>query len=348
MWEAPQELAVLPARLPRRGARGRSLRRDRAACSGRRAVRPGTTTSRPRGSSADGLLRPALPDEASCSPRTTTVGCAISGSRCSIRSASAERAVASSAPTPKTASSRAASASSDSGSRAASRSPPRSWWRAPRRSRIDGRADQHHRSHPLRQTHGELGDDLAAHRVRHERWTLEPGRVQPAGERGGELGNAERRARPLATPVPRQVGCEHGEGRGERLREREHVACPRRRTRARARRALLPRPRACGRAVRLPRTTGSQSTRTQRLGQPDMARRQRPVRPSGSRSRSRRIPPCRPIYNGADGVARAHRLSPRLLRRRRAGGRDGRARARDLRAAHLRPQADRPQRARRP
>ena len=44
---------------------------------------------------------------------------------------------------------------------------------------VDGRADEHHRSHPLRQMHGELGDDLTAHRVRDERWTPEPGRVQP-------------------------------------------------------------------------------------------------------------------------------------------------------------------------
>ena len=89
--------------------------------------------------------------------------------------------------------------------------------------RIDSRADQHQRSNTVRPTHGELRDDLATHRVRHERGTLEAGGVQPAGEGGGELGNAERRGRPLAPPVPGQVRCEHCEGRGERLREREHV-----------------------------------------------------------------------------------------------------------------------------
>ena len=89
--------------------------------------------------------------------------------------------------------------------------------------RIDSRADEHQRSNTFRPAHGELRDDLAAHRVRHERGTLEAGGVQPAREGGGEVGNAERRGRPLTAPVPGQVRCEYGEGRGERLREREHV-----------------------------------------------------------------------------------------------------------------------------
>ncbi len=48
------------------------------------------------------------------------------------------------------------------------------------------------------------------------------------------------------------------------------------------------------------------------------------------------------------GVARPPRVSARLLRRGRAGGRDGRARARALRPARLRAQADRAQHPRRP
>jgi hypothetical protein len=89
--------------------------------------------------------------------------------------------------------------------------------------RIDRRPDEHQWSHAAGQVHGELGDDLAAHRVRHERWTLETGRVEASGERGGKIRDTEWGAGPLTTPIARQVRCEHGEGRRERLREREHV-----------------------------------------------------------------------------------------------------------------------------
>src|SRR5206468_493193 len=89
--------------------------------------------------------------------------------------------------------------------------------------RIDRRTDEHHRPHAPRQAHGELGDDLTAHRVRHEGWALESGGVQPPGERSGKIRNAERGAGMLTAPVPGQVRCEHREGGGEQLREREHV-----------------------------------------------------------------------------------------------------------------------------
>jgi len=90
--------------------------------------------------------------------------------------------------------------------------------------RIDRRTDEHHRPHAPRQAHGEFGDDLTAHRVCQERRALEAGRVQPPGKRGSKIRDAQWGARPLATPVARQVRYEHGEGGGERLREREHVA----------------------------------------------------------------------------------------------------------------------------
>lgn len=89
--------------------------------------------------------------------------------------------------------------------------------------RIDRRTDEHHRPHAPRQAHGEFGEDLTAHRVRQKRRAPESGRVQPPGDRGGKIGNAQRGARPLTTPVAGQVRCEHGEGEGERLGEREHV-----------------------------------------------------------------------------------------------------------------------------
>ena len=89
--------------------------------------------------------------------------------------------------------------------------------------RIDRRTDEDHRSHAPWQAHGELRDDLAAHRIRHERRAPNSGRVQPAGERDGKICDAERRGRPLTTPVPGQIRCEHREGGGERPCEREHV-----------------------------------------------------------------------------------------------------------------------------
>jgi hypothetical protein len=51
--------------------------------------------------------------------------------------------------------------------------------------RIDRRTDEHHRPHAPRQAHGELRDDLTAHRVRQEGRALQAGRVQPPGERAG-------------------------------------------------------------------------------------------------------------------------------------------------------------------
>jgi hypothetical protein len=89
--------------------------------------------------------------------------------------------------------------------------------------RIHRRTDEHQRSGPIRPACCELRNDLAAHRVRHERGTLEPGRVEPVRESVSELGDAERRRRPLTAPAPGQVRDEYGEGRRERLRQREHV-----------------------------------------------------------------------------------------------------------------------------
>src|SRR5439155_25277879 len=76
--------------------------------------------------------------------------------------------------------------------------------------RVNRWTDQYERPHPAREAHGELGDDLAAHRVRHERGALEPGCVQPPGERGCEVRDAKWARRPLAAPVPGEVRREHG------------------------------------------------------------------------------------------------------------------------------------------
>jgi hypothetical protein len=75
--------------------------------------------------------------------------------------------------------------------------------------RIDCRTAEHHRPDAPRLMHGQLGNDLTAHRIRHERRAPESGRVQPSGERNGKVCDAERRARPLTTPVPGQVRCKH-------------------------------------------------------------------------------------------------------------------------------------------
>ena len=89
--------------------------------------------------------------------------------------------------------------------------------------RIDGRADQRQRPRTVGELEGKLGDDLAAHRVGDERRPLELERVQAAGERLRQTADAERRGWLLAAAAPGQLGDEHREPAGERLREREHV-----------------------------------------------------------------------------------------------------------------------------
>ena len=70
--------------------------------------------------------------------------------------------------------------------------------------------------------------------------------------------------------------------------------------------------------------------------------------PSGGLSRFLRSPLARcPPIDLPRGAQGASRVAARLLRRCRAGGRDGRSGARALRPARLRAQADRPQPARR-
>ena len=184
------------------------------------------------------------------------------------------------------------------------------------------------------------------------------GRSRPAassqsGERGGEAGNAERRGRPLTAPVPGQVRCEHREGGGERLREREHVRA----------RDAVPVQEHDGRS--LPdhaRMELSPETSNDRLSISIVPT--RPAVAAAATSSQTGDAGSRAVYcigSGSwgsfasmflcidrNGKTRDHRLSPRLLRRSRACGRDRRTRARDLRAARLRPQTDRPQHPCRP
>ena len=92
-------------------------------------------------------------------------------------------------------------------------------------ARVDRWADQHHRADPLRSPHGQLGDDLAAHRVGNKRWPLQPDRVQPGPERIGEVTDPEWwRDRLLALSVTREVGREYRAAGGEDPRQRQHVA----------------------------------------------------------------------------------------------------------------------------
>ena len=90
---------------------------------------PGTTTRRPRGSSAAACSAHSRLTRPSFSPRTTMVGCSIAGRRSSIRSARTERARVRSWPR-LPAHSRPASATSSAGSCAESRIAPKIWWRA--------------------------------------------------------------------------------------------------------------------------------------------------------------------------------------------------------------------------
>jgi hypothetical protein len=89
---------------------------------------------------------------------------------------------------------------------------------------IDCGSNEHESSHTFRPANSEGGDDLAAERVRNQRGTLEPERIQPISERVCQTADLERRARLLAPPVPGQVGHEDGETPGERPCQREHVA----------------------------------------------------------------------------------------------------------------------------
>jgi len=71
--------------------------------------------------------------------------------------------------------------------------------------RVDGRAGEHHRADPVRRAHGELGDDLTAHRVGDERRTLEPDLVEPGKERVRVPADPEGRGRTVAPPVAGKV-----------------------------------------------------------------------------------------------------------------------------------------------
>ena len=81
--------------------------------------------------------------------------------------------------------------------------------------RIDRRTDEHDRADAFRPAHGELRDDLTAHRVRHERRTPKPGGIQARRECGRKICDAERAGWLLTAPESGQVRHEDGEGRDE-------------------------------------------------------------------------------------------------------------------------------------
>ena len=68
---------------------------------------------------------------------------------------------------------------------------------------IHRRPDQHHRPDQARPPNGELGHDLAAHRIGHEQWRFHVARLEPAAERVGHLPDAERPARLTAPSLAR-------------------------------------------------------------------------------------------------------------------------------------------------
>jgi hypothetical protein len=89
--------------------------------------------------------------------------------------------------------------------------------------RVDRRAGEHERADAIGLAHGELGHDLAAHRVRHERRPLEPDLVEPPAQRIGVLGDAVADRRPLAAAVSGQVGNVGGEALREDLGQGQQI-----------------------------------------------------------------------------------------------------------------------------
>jgi hypothetical protein len=89
--------------------------------------------------------------------------------------------------------------------------------------RVDRRPDEHHRVHPLGPSRRELGDDLAPHRVRDERGSLEADGVEPAAERLGVVTDDGRHGRLTAAAVARKVGHVRRALGGEDRRERQQV-----------------------------------------------------------------------------------------------------------------------------
>jgi hypothetical protein len=70
---------------------------------------------------------------------------------------------------------------------------------------IHGRPDEHHRPDLLGPADGELGQDLAAHRVRDEGRTDQFVRFDPGAERVCMLAEADRAAQLFAFALARQV-----------------------------------------------------------------------------------------------------------------------------------------------
>ena len=93
---------------------------------------------------------------------------------------------------------------------------------APRR--VDGRPGEHHRADALRPSHGELGDDLTAHRVGNERRALEPDLVEPGEQRVGVLADPGRGGRTLAPPVAGEVRDVHRTVDGEGTAQGNEIA----------------------------------------------------------------------------------------------------------------------------
>ncbi len=89
--------------------------------------------------------------------------------------------------------------------------------------RVDRRAGEHERADAIGLPHCELGDDLAAHRIGHERRPLKPDLVEPAAQRIGVLGDPVRDRRPLAAAMSRQVGNVGGEAFREHLCQGQQV-----------------------------------------------------------------------------------------------------------------------------
>jgi hypothetical protein len=91
--------------------------------------------------------------------------------------------------------------------------------------RIDRRADENHRAHVLRLMHGEIGHDLATHRVGDEDGANQTVESNPASECVGQACDAAAPtpARWLALPLAGQVRDERLARRRESSGERKHV-----------------------------------------------------------------------------------------------------------------------------
>ncbi len=77
--------------------------------------------------------------------------------------------------------------------------------------RIDRRPDEDHRPDLLRSGRGELGHDLAPHRVGDDGGTGETVRLEPAPECRGQRPEGRLPRQRAAFPLSRQIGCKRRE-----------------------------------------------------------------------------------------------------------------------------------------